>query len=69
MESYLKDQWYQYEEQCRNEEYRKKKLLKTHTVVSFNKRKPILEKKNKDKYINIKRRKAKKVGNIVFEFM
>ena len=69
MESYLKDQWYQYEEQCRNEESREKKQLKTHTAVSFNKRQPILEKKNKDKHINSKRRKAKKVGNIVFEFI
>ena len=69
MESHLKDQWYQFEELCRDIESQEKKQLKTHTVVSFNKRKPILEKKNKDKYINIKRRKAKKVGNIVFEFM
>ena len=68
MESYLKDQWYQLDEQYRNEEYRKKKQLKTHTIVSFNKRKPVLEKKNKDKYVTNKRRKAKKVGNIVFEF-
>ena len=69
MESNLKDQWYQLDEQYRNEEYRKKKQLKTHTVISFNKRQPILEKKNKDKHINSKRRKSKKVGNIVFEFI
>ena len=69
MESYLKDQWYQLDEQYRNEEYRNKKQLKTSTVVPFNKRKPILEKKNKDKYITNKRRKAKRVGNIVFEFI
>tara|TARA_Y100000310_G_scaffold121084_1_gene119864 strand:- start:2207 stop:2416 length:210 start_codon:yes stop_codon:yes gene_type:complete len=69
MESYLKDQWYQLDEQYRNEEYRKKKQLKTHTVVSYNKRKPVLEKKNKDKYVTSKRRKSKKVGNIVFEFI
>ena len=69
MESNLKDQWYQLDEQYRNEESREKKQLKTHTVVSFNKRQPILEKKNKDKYVTNKRRKAKKVGNIVFEFM
>ena len=69
MESYLKDQWYQLDEQYRNEEYRKKKQLKTHTVVSFDKRQPMLEKKNKDKYITSKRRKSKKVGNIVFEFI
>ena len=69
MESYLKDQWYQLDEQYRNEEYRKKKQLKTHTVISFNKRQPILEKKNKDKYVTSKRRKSKKVGNIVFEFI
>ena len=69
MESHLKDQWYQFEEQYRNEEYRKKKQLKTHTAISFNKRKPILEKKNKDKFITNKRRKAKRVGNIVFEFI
>ena len=69
MESYLKDQWYQLDEQYRNEEYRKKKQLKTHTVVSFDKRQPMLEKKNKDKYITGKRRKSKRVGNIVFEFI
>jgi len=69
MESYLKDQWYQYEEQCRDEISQKKKQLKTSTVVPFNKRSPILEKKNKDKYITNKRRKAKRVGNIVFEFI
>ena len=68
MESYLKDQWYKLDEQYRNEESREKKQLKTHTIVSFNKRKPVLEKKNKDKYVTNKRRKAKKVGNIVFEF-
>ena len=60
MESYLKDQWYHLDEEYRNEEYRKKKQLKTHTVVSFDKRQPMLEKKNKDKYINSKRRIAKK---------
>jgi len=69
MESYLKDQWYQLDEQYRNEEYRKKKQLKTHTVISFNKRQPILEKKDKDKHINNKRRKEKKVGKIIFQFM
>ena len=69
MESYLKDQWYKLDEQYRNEESREKKQLKTHTIVSFNKRKPVLEKKNKDKYVTNKRRKAKKVGNIVFEFI
>ncbi len=69
MESNLKDQWYQLDEQYRNEEYRKKKQLKTHTVVSFDKRQPMLEKKNKDKYVTSKRRKSKKVGNIVFEFI
>ena len=69
MESYLKDQWYQLDEQYRNEEYRKKKQLKTHTVVSFNKRQPILEKKDKDKYVTNKRRKSKKVGKIIFQFI
>ena len=69
MESYLKDQWYKLDEQYRNEESREKKQLKTHTIVSFNKRKPVLEKKNKDKYVTSKRRKSKKVGNIVFEFI
>ena len=69
MESYLKDQWYHLDEEYRNEEYRKKKQLKTHTVVSFDKRQPMLEKKNKDKYITGKRRKSKRVGNIVFEFI
>ncbi len=69
MESYLKDQWYHLDEQYRNEEYRKKKQLKTHTVISFNKLQSTLEKKNADKHINNKRRKSKKVGNIVFEFI
>ena len=69
MESNLKDQWYQLDEKYRYEEYRKKKQLKTHTVVSFDKRQPMLEKKNKDKYITGKRRKSKRVGNIVFEFI
>jgi hypothetical protein len=69
MESNLKDQWYQLDEQYRNEEYRKKKQLKTHTVISFNKLQSTLEKKNADKYVNKKRRKSKKVGNIVFEFI
>ena len=67
MESYLKDQWYQLDEQYRNEEFRKKKQLKT--SVSFNKLQLILEKKNADKHINNKRRKSKRVGNIVFEFI
>ena len=67
MESYLKDQWYQLDEQYRNEEYRKKKQLKT--SVSFNKLQLELDKKNRDKYITNKRRKSKKVGNIVFEFI
>ena len=69
MESNLKDQWYQLDEQYRNEEYRKKKQLKTHTVISFNKRQSILEKKDKDKHINSKRRKEKKVGKIIFQFI
>ena len=67
MESYLKDQWYHLDEQYRNEEYRKKKLLKA--SVPFNKLQSTLEKKNVDKHINNKRRKSKKVGNIVFEFI
>ena len=67
MESYLKDQWYQFEEQCRDEELKEKKLHKTN--VPFNKLQLKLDKKNRDKYINTKRRKAKKVGNIVFEFI
>jgi hypothetical protein len=58
MESYLKDQWYQLDEQYRNEEYRNKKQLKIR-----------LEKKNADKHINNKRRKSKRVGNIVFDFI
>ena len=58
MESYLKDQWYQLDEQYRNEEYRNKKQLKIR-----------LEKKNVDKHINNKRRKSKRVGNIVFDFI
>ena len=67
MESYLKDQWYQFEEQCRDEELKEKKLHKT--SVPFNKLQLKLDKKNRDKYINTKRRKAKKVGKIVFEFI
>jgi hypothetical protein len=69
MESYLKDQWYQLDEQYRNEESQEKKQPKTHTLISFNKRQPMLEKKNTDKYISNKRRKSKSVGNIVFEFI
>ena len=67
MESYLKDQWYQLDEQYRNEEFRKKKQLKTN--VFSNKLQLELDKKNRDKYITNKRRKSKKVGNIVFEFI
>ena len=67
MESYLKDQWYQLDEQYRNEEYRKKKQLKT--SVSSNKLQLELDKKNRDKYITNKRRKSKKVGNIIFDFI
>ncbi len=69
MESYLKDQWYQYEEQCRNEEYRKKKHYRTQMIIPFNKLQSKLDKKNKDKYITNKRRKSKRVGNIVFDFI
>ena len=67
MKSYLEDEWYQLEEQYRNEELKEKKLHKT--SVPFNKLQLKLDKKNRDKYINTKRRKAKKVGNIVFEFI
>ena len=67
MESYLKDQWYQFEEQCRDAELKEKKQHKAN--ATFRKLQPILDKKNRDKYINTKRRKAKKVGNIVFEFI
>ena len=69
MESNLKDQWYQLDEQYRNEEYRKKKHYRTQMIIPFNKLQPILEKKNTDKHINSKRRKSKKVGNIVFDFI
>jgi hypothetical protein len=69
MESYLKDQWYQLDEQYRNEEYRKKKHYRTQMLVPFNKLQSTLDKKNKDKYITNKRRKSKRVGNIVFEFI
>ena len=69
MESYLKDQWYQLDEQYRNEEYRKKKHYRTQMIVPFNKLQSTLDKKNKDKYITNKRRKSKRVGNIVFEFI
>ena len=43
MESYLKDQWYQFEEQCRDEELKEKKLHKTN--VPFNKLQLKLDKK------------------------
>ena len=69
MESYLKDQWYQLDEQYRNEEYRKKKHHRTHMIIPFKKHQTVLEKKNKDKYVTSKRRESKKVGNIVFEFI
>ena len=69
MESNLKDQWYQLDEQYRNEEYRKKKHHRTQMIIPFNKLHSTLEKKNKDKYVTNKRRKSKKVGNIVFEFI
>ena len=67
MDSNLKDQWYQLEEQYRILELKEKKQNKTNG--SFNKLQPELDKKNRDKYINTKRRKAKKVGKIVFEFI
>ena len=67
MDSNLKDQWYQLEEQYRVLELKEKKQNKTNG--SFNKLQTELDKKNRDKYINTKRRKAKKVGKIVFEFI
>jgi|TARA_R110000822_G_scaffold181510_1_gene321239 hypothetical protein len=69
MESHLKDQWYQLDEEYRNEEFRKKKHHRTQMIIPFNKLQPILEKKNMDKYINSQRRKSKRVGNIVFDFI
>ena len=69
MESYLKDQWYLVEEQYRNEEYRKKKHYRTQMIIPYNKLQSVLDKKNKDKYVTSKRRKSKRVGNIVFEFI
>ncbi len=69
MESYLKDQWYHLDEQYRNEEYRKKKHHRTQMIIPFNKLQPVLKKKNTDKHISNKRRKSKRVGNIVFEFI
>ena len=36
MESNLKDQWYQLDEQYRNEEYRKKKHHRTQMIIPFN---------------------------------
>ena len=48
MESYLKDQWYQLDEQYRNEEYRKKKHHRTQMIIPFNKVQPGLKKKNAD---------------------
>tara|TARA_R110000744_G_scaffold3944_2_gene14609 strand:+ start:481 stop:729 length:249 start_codon:yes stop_codon:yes gene_type:complete len=69
MESYLKDQWYQLDEQYRKEESQEKRQYKMYADISFSKLQPILEKKNTDKHINSKRRKSKKVGNIVFEFI
>ena len=69
MESYLKDQWYQLDEQYRNEEYRKKKHHRTQMIIPFNKLQSTLEKKNADKHINNKRRKSKKVGKLIFQFI
>ena len=69
MESYLKDQWYQLDEEYRNEEYRKKKHYRTQMIIPYNKLQSVLDKKNKDKYVTSKRRKSKRVGNIVFEFI
>tara|TARA_B110001454_G_scaffold171533_1_gene162384 strand:- start:232 stop:456 length:225 start_codon:yes stop_codon:yes gene_type:complete len=69
MESNLKDQWYQLDEQYRNEEYRKKKHYRTQMIIPYNKLQSVLDKKNKDKYVTSKRRKSKRVGNIVFEFI
>ncbi len=69
MESNLKDQWYQLDEQYRNEEYRKKKDYRTQMIIPYSKLQSTLEKKNKDKYITNKRRKSKRVGNIVFDFI
>ena len=69
MESYLKEQWYQLDEQYRNEEYRKKKHYRTQMIIPYNKLQSVLDKKNKDKYVTSKRRKSKRVGNIVFEFI
>jgi len=69
MKSYLKDQWYHLDEQYRNDEHRKKKQSKSDLPISFDKLRPTLEKKNGDKHINNKRRKSKRVGNIVFEFI
>ena len=69
MESYLKDQWYQLDEQYRNEEFRKKKHYRTQMIIPYNKLQSVLDKKNRDKYITNKRRKSKRVGNIIFDFI
>ena len=58
MESKRKEEYYQLEEYYLKENIKKQKHSKVHDP--WDKVKPILEKKNKVKYINSKRRKAKK---------
>ena len=65
MESNLKEEYYQIEEEYLKENIKKQIHTKVH--VPWNKVKPKIEKKNKDKHVNSKRREAKKIGNIVFE--
>ena len=58
MESYLKDQWYQFEEQCRDEELKEKKLHKTN--VPFNKLQLKLDKKTEINILILKEEKQKR---------
>ena len=58
MESKRKEEWYLLEEYYLKENIKKQKHTKVHDP--WDKVKPKIEKKNKDKYINSKRRKAKK---------
>ena len=58
MESNRKEEYYQLEEYYLKENIKKQIHTKVHDP--WDKVKPKIEKKNKDKYINFKRRKAKK---------
>ena len=58
MESKRKEEYYQLEEYYLKENIKKQKHTKVHDP--WDKVKPKIEKKNKDKYVSSKRRKAKK---------